>query len=422
MKKIFKSLLILLVSLHSICPAYDELEQLDDETKKEILKQKALIKASTEATMEAQQMMQNAQNQALQQSIQNSSISGESPFNQKLTMENRENYVNNNLSIAQTSYNNPHYQNQQYQQQNAFPSDMSEEQLLLMKQALRNKDLRAIQKKFTSKDYTGFENTLQIPYEENKTQKIRTRFTMATTLIFNTEIESYILGDSSGFRVDEIPNLQNAISIKPLLIGIDTNLTVFTKDKKIHNFYIYSTDYKSKENPNLLIKIIDKESEEIMKRLKEEEERKFLTIKEGIAQIKVEKEKMDYSYIKRAKKEYEWLLPSEVFSDDTFTYFKYEKKLNNKIPTIFAVIDKKDIPVETKIIGDYIVAESRNDKWSVWSGEAYVCIQKDKNPSKHKNSIEANKQQEIQTNNPQTQDLLPQNLMEIHKIQTRDLK
>lgn len=312
-------------------------------------------------------------------------LSGESLFAQKPTIEDKNKYLANNVSINNTNPNPQPMQYEQIQPQGQYPQDIpsyTEEQLLLMKQAVRNKDLRAVQKKFLEKKYTGYENTIQIPYEENKTQKIRTRFTMATTIIFESEVESYILGDQSGYKVEEIPNMPNAISVKPFLIDIDTNLTIFTKDKKIHNFFLYSTDYKNKELPNLLVKILDDESKILTQAQMEEEARKYFTIKEGIAEIKVERDQMDFSYVKKAKKYNEWLIPSEVFNDDTFTYFKYEKKKNGKIPAVFAVIDKLDTPVETKVIGDWIIAETRNHKWTIWSGESYVCIEKIENKEK----------------------------------------
>ena len=43
------------------------------------------------------------------------------------------------------------------------------------------------------------------------------------------------------------------------------------------------------------------------------------------------------------------------------------------------MIDKLDTPVETKVIGDWIIAETRNHKWTIWSGESYVCIEKVEN-------------------------------------------
>lgn len=316
-------------------------------------------------------------------------LSGESLFAQKPTIDDKNKYLANNVSINNTNPAPSGYtQPMQYEQMQVqgYPQEQmpayTEEQLLLMKQAVRNKDLRAVQKKFLEKKYTGYENTIQIPYEEKKTQKIRTRFTMATTIIFESEVESYILGDQSGYKVEEIPNMPNAISVKPFLIGIDTNLTIFTKDKKNHNFFLYSTDYKNKELPNLLVKILDDESKILTQAQMEEEARKYFVIKEGIAEMKVERDQMDFSYVKKAKKYNEWLIPSEVFNDDTFTYFKYEKKKNGKIPAVFAVIDKLDTPVETKVIGDWIIAETRNHKWTIWSGESYVCIEKTENKEK----------------------------------------
>lgn len=61
-----------------------------------------------------------------------------------------------------------------------------------------------------------------------------------------------------------------------------------------------------------------------------------------------------------------------------------------KFQQFFAVIDKRDTPVETKVIGDWIIAESRNDKWTIWSGESYVCIEKVKEEEK----VKPNKQEQ----------------------------
>ncbi|EAK3660664.1 type IV secretion system protein VirB9, partial [Campylobacter jejuni] len=147
--------------------------------------------------------------------------------------------------IDNSSYANPQYQAQAfdtYSQSNG--EQLSEEQIALMKSAIRNQNLNALQQRFFQKKYSGFENTLNLDYQPNKTQKIRTRFAMATTLIFETDITNYILGDTTGFKVEEIPSMPNAIAIKPMLIGIDTSLTIFTKDNKLHTFYIFSTDYK----------------------------------------------------------------------------------------------------------------------------------------------------------------------------------
>lgn len=273
------------------------------------------------------------------------------------------------------------YLQQQQQQEAQFQTsngqfEMSPEEIALMKSAVRSQNLNALQKKFHTKKYKGYENTSNLNYEENKTQKIRTRFAMATTLIFPSEVQSYVLGDTTGFNIEEIPNLSNAIAIKPLLIGIDTSLTVFTKDKKIHTFYLFSTDYKNNNDPSFIIYINDnggkKQNNQIVKNSQD-----YLFLKDGQLELKIKKSDMKKNYIQKVKKENEWLVSEEIFDDKKFTYFKYDKEKMPQIPAIFAVIDKQDSPVETRVIGDYIIAETTNPKFTIKSGEAYVCVERE---------------------------------------------
>ncbi|MBZ7963314.1 TrbG/VirB9 family P-type conjugative transfer protein [Campylobacter sp. W0049] len=276
-----------------------------------------------------------------------------------------------------TSYSNPQYQAQAfntYSQTNG--QELSEEQIALMKSAIRNQNLNALQRRFFLKKYTGYENTLNLNYQENKTEKIRTRFAMATTLIFETDVTNYILGDTTGFKVEEIPNMPNAIAIKPMLIGIDTSLTIFTKDNKIHTFYIYSTDYKNSKDPSLVIYIHDENSKKALEEKEEEIKKDYLVIKEGIAEIKVKKDEIYRHYSQKARKDSEWLISEEIFNDKKFTYFKYDKDKMPQVPAIFAVIDKQDSPVETRVIGNYIIAETTAKQFTIKSGDSYVCVQR----------------------------------------------
>ncbi|MBR8466529.1 TrbG/VirB9 family P-type conjugative transfer protein [Campylobacter sp. faydin G-140] len=254
--------------------------------------------------------------------------------------------------------------------------ELSKEELELMRRAIRNQNLNALQNRFFAKKYRGYENTQTIKYTPNKTHKIRTRHAMATTLIFDSPIDSYVLGDTSGFSVQELENKPNAIVVKPHLIGIDTSLTIFTNDGKLHTFYIFSTDYKNTNDPNFIIYIKDDEAIKAKQEKQKAIDEKYLTIKDGIAELKILKSDIYSGYVQKAKKENEWLLSAEIFSDKKFTYFKYAKDEMPQIPTIFAVIDKQDSPVETRVIGDYIIAETINPKFTIKSGDSYVCVER----------------------------------------------
>ncbi|WP_258030922.1 TrbG/VirB9 family P-type conjugative transfer protein, partial [Campylobacter concisus] len=119
---------------------------------------------------------------------------------------------------------------------------------------------------------------------------------------------------------------------------------------------MYSTDYKNTNDPSFVIRIQDDEVQKAKQAIAKDESDKYKIIKDGIAELKVLKSDIYTGYTQKAKKENEWLLSAEIFSDKKFTYFKYAKDEMPQIPTIFAVIDKQDSPVETRVIGDYIIA------------------------------------------------------------------
>lgn len=318
--------------------------------------------------------------QTQQLANENMQSNGENIFNNQ-TQNNINSYTDSNVKIKPFDVFRPTLQNeasqesqQNYQDLHQEPQQLSKEELELMKNSMRNQNLKALQHSFMSKKYKGFENTKEYIFTKNKTIKLRTRYAMATTLIFDSEIESFILGDSNGFNIQEIPNKANIVTIKPNLIGIDTSLTIFTGDGNTHNFYIYSTDHKNNQHPDLIVYIKDPKQKEINKEIKAKQEMEYLTIKDGIAEIKVPKKEIYKGYIQKAKKENEWLLSSEIFSDNKFTYFKYEKDKMPQVPAVFAVIDKQDSPVETRVIGDYVIAETTNPKFTIKSGNSYICI------------------------------------------------
>ncbi|MDE6885700.1 MAG: TrbG/VirB9 family P-type conjugative transfer protein [Helicobacteraceae bacterium] len=118
--------------------------------------------------------------------------------------------------------------------------------------------LDAVQKNFWNKDRKKSDNTINIKYKAGETHNIRTRSNMTTTFIFdNDKIASATLGDNVGFELKELGinkyDLSNILTIKPNLIGIDTNLTIIGESGNIYTFYIFSTNYKNNRNPAFIV-------------------------------------------------------------------------------------------------------------------------------------------------------------------------
>ncbi|WP_024112675.1 TrbG/VirB9 family P-type conjugative transfer protein [Helicobacter pylori] len=274
-------------------------------------------------------------------------------------------------------------------------------------------DLNAIQGSFFDKNRSKMSNTLNIDYFQGQTYKIRLRYAMATLLFFSKSISDFVLGDKVGFDAKILESNDRILLIKPLQIGVDSNISVIDNEGKIFSFYVFSTTFTSSKHPNLQVFIDDKNyySNAFMKPqnkenkenalenaptnnkpLKEEKEEtkeeETITIGDSTNAMKIVKKDIQKGYRALKSSQRKWyclgicskkskpsLMPEEIFNDKQFTYFKFDKKLAlSKFPVIYKVVDGYDNPVNTRIVGDYIIAEDVSAKWTLRLGKDYLCI------------------------------------------------
>ncbi|MGL2480401.1 TrbG/VirB9 family P-type conjugative transfer protein [Helicobacter pylori] len=279
-------------------------------------------------------------------------------------------------------------------------------------------DLNAIQGSFFDKNRSKMSNTLNIDYFQGQTYKIRLRYAMATLLFFSKPISDFVLGDKVGFDAKILESNDRILLIKPLQIGVDSNVSVIDSEGKIFSFYVFSTTFTSSKHPNLQVFIEDKnyytnafikplkENQENMaenapkdaqknnKPLKEEKEEtkekeeEVIIIGDNTNAMKIIKKDIQKGYKALKSSQRKWyclwacskksklsLMPEEIFNDKQFTYFKFDKRLAlSKFPVIYKVVDGYDNPVNTRIVGDYIIAEDVSTKWTLRLGKDYLCI------------------------------------------------
>ncbi|MGL2822837.1 TrbG/VirB9 family P-type conjugative transfer protein [Helicobacter pylori] len=279
-------------------------------------------------------------------------------------------------------------------------------------------DLNAIQGSFFDKNRSKMSNTLNIDYFQGQTYKIRLRYAMATLLFFSKPISDFVLGDKVGFDAKILESNDRILLIKPLQIGVDSNISVIDNEGKIFSFYVFSTTFTSSKHPNLQVFIEDKnyytnafikpqkENQENMtenapkdaqknnKPLKEEKEEtktpeeEVIIIGDNTNAMKIIKKDIQKGYKALKSSQRKWyclwacskksklsLMPEEIFNDKQFTYFKFDKRLAlSKFPVIYKVVDGYDNPVNTRIVGDYIIAEDVSAKWTLRLGKDYLCI------------------------------------------------
>ncbi|MEJ8622128.1 TrbG/VirB9 family P-type conjugative transfer protein [Helicobacter pylori] len=273
-------------------------------------------------------------------------------------------------------------------------------------------DLNAIQGSFFDKNRSKMSNTLNIDYFQGQTYKIRLRYAMATLLFFSKPISDFVLGDKVGFDAKILESNDRILLIKPLQIGVDSNISVIDSEGKIFSFYVFSTTFTSSKHPNLQVFIDDKNyySNAFMKpqnkentfenaptnnkplkeetKEKEKKEEETITIGDNTNAMKIVKKDIQKGYRALKSSQRKWyclgicskkskpsLMPEEIFNDKQFTYFKFDKKLAlSKFPVIYKVVDGYDNPVNTRIVGDYIIAEDVSAKWTLRLGKDYLCI------------------------------------------------
>ncbi|GAA7742307.1 hypothetical protein HpBT015_07430 [Helicobacter pylori] len=275
-------------------------------------------------------------------------------------------------------------------------------------------DLNAIQGSFFDKNRSKMSNTLNVDYFQGQTYKIRLRYAMATLLFFSKPISDFVLGDKVGFDAKILESNDRILLIKPLQIGVDSNISVIDNEGKIFSFYVFSTTFTSSKHPNLQVFIEDKNyysnafmkpqnkenalenaptnnkplKEEPLKEKTKEKEEETITIGDSTNAMKIVKKDIQKGYRALKSSQRKWyclgicskkskfsLMPEEIFNDKQFTYFKFDKKLAlSKFPVIYKVVDGYDNPVNTRIVGDYIIAEDVSAKWTLRLGKDYLCI------------------------------------------------
>ncbi|QQW71732.1 TrbG/VirB9 family P-type conjugative transfer protein [Helicobacter pylori] len=430
--------------------------------------------------------------------------------NTKQTITNTTNYVNNKFSpkpndVPISAFKDNRDLNNEPNVSNDETKESDENSDSTLKPMT---NFNAIQNNFFAKSRSIKDNAHFIHYTIGDTFNIRLRYAMTTTFIFDEPIAQVVLGDDIGFSTkmlgeDKEHLISNILLIKPLQIGVDSNLTIIGKSGKVYSFYVFSTTYTSSKNPALMVYVSSKEyfkhftsskketdkeiktthsapnkdikashapkkiakkspsikeqnlksknptttktaianaplplnrfktpsypvsnalansrkasenfkvisngaktfkehrhSQDEMKYVdysaKIKDDGKFIRIGDNVNHIYINKKKMEYGYVIIDKKKRKWYclwmckkvvkskykddLPTQIFNDEQFTYFKFNRSnARSKFPVVYKVVDGYDNPVNSRVVGDYLIAEDVSNQWNLKLGKAYLCIEK----------------------------------------------
>ena len=233
-----------------------------------------------------------------------------------------------------------------------------------------------------------------VTYSQEQLIKIRLREFMTTTVVLPSweVIEEIIIGDSSTFEAVQKANHILLLRCKEF-VGADSNITAVGKSGLVYTFYVRSEGYNSENLPDLRVHVhvpgdipmsfsetsVGQEkssSKKLKAALSQEETMKNNTLNtEYPSSITPKLSRLNFKWSMAGDSD---IAPRQVFSDGVRTWFNFDngtaKLLEQQdLPIIARVIDGVDTPVNTRIEGSMLIAETEG-VFTLRNGTKTVCV------------------------------------------------
>ena len=256
-------------------------------------------------------------------------------------------------------------------------------------------NLNSVQEAFNGSN--DIDNIKTCRYSSRTICKIRIRERMPAIIKLPQfeKIKSWILGDEKNFSFVPIDETQQKAMLRGIYPGADTNLSIIGESGLIYSFYIRIDSSSSRYLSDFIVnvKLNDKDKKTLVV-LETAKRKKVIEKTKQQALVVIDQpNKADLDYLdkkalinvadldlsfKQVSGD-EALMPSKIFDDGIWTYFKYGDKDLTKtqdLPVIYKVKDGFDTPVNSRIENGYLIAETVADKWTIRSGQAHACVHK----------------------------------------------
>ena len=208
-------------------------------------------------------------------------------------------------------------------------------------------------------------------YDENEVYILKTFAKTITTVELGEAevIESILAGDSESWEIIRL-KAGNIISIKPLIMGARSDLTVYT-DSRVYTFELSSSDV----DPSDVDGIPEGQAFRTKFRYPEEEAAKIASKKQEAAKEQDKKKKKTKIYNKYYASEISRLGPVAVYDNGIQTFFKFRK--SSKKPAIFVVDeDRREKLINLRAEGNTLVADTVEDRWTIRVGSKAIAIKR----------------------------------------------
>lgn len=212
-----------------------------------------------------------------------------------------------------------------------------------------------------------------INFNPREVIKLVTREFMTTSIVLPPweQIEEIIVGDEGSYRVTK-PK-PNIMMIRPTeFVGIDSSITALGRSGHVYAFYVRSEGYNSKHISDIMVHVRVPAPRYLDKNGKLNEANIELTQKtDYLDAMTFDPANLDFNFSMAGNKS---IAPERVFSDGARTWFDYGDKMGRKtLPSIYAVIDGVDTPINVSREGNKLVAQ-HTGTFCLKSGKKITCV------------------------------------------------
>jgi type IV secretion system protein VirB9 len=208
-----------------------------------------------------------------------------------------------------------------------------------------------------------------IVFNENEVYQLKFYYGFQSFIEFSEdeEIELLSLGEAFPWRITPV---RKRLFIRPLQIGVKTNLTVITT-KRTYQFEISSDAYDGRADEELIYSVRFYYPQKLQRLPSIENTANIAKNIKGMSGKEAEKS-LNFNYSLAGKADD--ITPIKVFDDGLFTYFQFPEN-NTIIPSIQAVDKRgKETSLRYRINGNYVVVDTLQSQFSLRLGDSLLCV------------------------------------------------
>lgn len=231
-----------------------------------------------------------------------------------------------------------------------------------------------------------------VTYSQKEVIRLRLREFMTTTVVLPSweKIEDIIIGDASTFDATKATDHILLLKTKEF-IGADSTITVIGGSGLVYTFYVRSEGFNTTPLPHLRVHVhvpgdVPRSFPDTRKHYGQEKGGNHQT-SSGLSSPQDDKAlvaQSDYPSSlppRMDRLNFQWsmsgdpsIAPQQVFSDGIRTWFNFGSHLEEQdLPVVSRVIDGVDTPINTRLEGSLVIAESVG-VFTLRNGKRVVCV------------------------------------------------